>query len=142
MNKLRIETLGNSGGRGAHAAVSPRPPISLYTIILRTGGYTHAAEVWDVSIIQGTFSVAPCQPLTLRFATFASQDGAVEVVGNLVPRHNRSRTLGGRGLVYLEAVLVACAAARAPPIAAAVSAAAAAASTCPGRKPVDPAASP
>jgi hypothetical protein len=32
-----------------------------------SGGYTYAAKVWDLSIIQGPFSVAPCQPLALRF---------------------------------------------------------------------------
>jgi hypothetical protein len=32
--------------------------------------YTHAANVWDLSIVQGPlFSVAPCQTLALRFAT-------------------------------------------------------------------------
>jgi hypothetical protein len=59
----------------AHAAVSRRPPISLCTIVARTHMYTYAAKVWDVSIVQGPFSVAPCQTLTLRFATFASLYG-------------------------------------------------------------------
>jgi hypothetical protein len=39
-------------------------------MVLRTGGY--AAKVWDLSIVQGPFSVAPCPTLTSRFATFAS----------------------------------------------------------------------
>jgi hypothetical protein len=44
----------------------------------RAGGYTYDVGVWDVSIIQGPFSVAPCHPLqvvqlvALRFATFPS----------------------------------------------------------------------
>jgi hypothetical protein len=60
MKKLRIVTLGISGDR--HAAVSPRPPISLETVA-RTGGYTYDVGVWDLSIMQGPFSVAPCQTL-------------------------------------------------------------------------------
>jgi hypothetical protein len=59
-------------GDRSHGAVSRRPPISLYTMVVRTGSYTYDASVWDVSIVQGPFSVAPCQTLTLRFATFAS----------------------------------------------------------------------
>jgi hypothetical protein len=51
----------------AHAAVSRRPPISLVTIVARTEGYTHAAKVWALFIVQGPFSVAPCQTLALRF---------------------------------------------------------------------------
>ena len=56
----------------AHAAVTRRPPISLYTLVARTGGYAYDVGVWDLSIIQGPFSVAPCQTLTLRFATSSS----------------------------------------------------------------------
>jgi hypothetical protein len=51
---------------------SRRPPISLDTTVARTEGYTYAANVWDLSIVQGPFSVAPCQTLALRFAIFAS----------------------------------------------------------------------
>jgi hypothetical protein len=54
----------------AHAAVSRRPPISLDTIVARTHMYTYAAKVWDLSIVQGAFSVAPCRTFALRFATF------------------------------------------------------------------------
>jgi hypothetical protein len=56
----------------AHGAVSRRPPIRLYTMVPRTGGYAYDVGVWDLSIVQGPFSVAPCRTLTLRFATFAS----------------------------------------------------------------------
>ena len=45
--------------------VSRRPPISLCTIVARAGGYTYDAEVWALSLVQGPFSVAPCQ--TLRY---------------------------------------------------------------------------
>ena len=35
----------------------------LYTMVPRTGGYAYGVGVWDLSIIQGPFSVAPCQTL-------------------------------------------------------------------------------
>ena len=72
MENLRIVTVGISGGRALTGAVSRRPPISLYTMVPRTEGYTYDVGVWDWSIVQGPFSVAPCQNLRLRFATFAS----------------------------------------------------------------------
>ena len=56
----------------AHAAVTRRPPVSLYAMVPRTGGYAYDVGVWDLSIVQGPFSVAPCQTLALRLATFAS----------------------------------------------------------------------
>jgi hypothetical protein len=44
---------------------------ALYTIVARTHmQYTYAAKVWDLSIVQGPFSVAPCQTLALRYAFF------------------------------------------------------------------------
>ena len=52
----------------AHAVVSRRPPISLDKIVARTHMHTYAAKVWALSIVQGPFSVAPCQTLTSRFA--------------------------------------------------------------------------
>jgi hypothetical protein len=51
--------------------VSRRPPISFSRIEARTEGYTYAAKVWDSSIVQGPFSVAPV-PNPWRFATFPS----------------------------------------------------------------------
>jgi hypothetical protein len=44
-------------------AVSRRPPISLHTMVPRTGGYAYDVGVWDLSITQGPFSVSPCQTL-------------------------------------------------------------------------------
>jgi hypothetical protein len=44
----------------AHAAVTRRPLFSLHTVVPRTGGYSYAVGVWDMSIVQGPFSVAPC----------------------------------------------------------------------------------
>jgi hypothetical protein len=63
----RCKTFANRGRRDfgweiAHEAVSRRPPISLYTIVARTEGYTYAAKVWALTLVQGPFSVAPCQP--------------------------------------------------------------------------------
>jgi hypothetical protein len=57
------EKVANRNGvsGGTHATVSRRPPISLHTIVPRTGGYAHDVGVWDLSIVQGPFSVAPCQ---------------------------------------------------------------------------------
>jgi hypothetical protein len=60
---------------GAHEAISRRPPIYLVTTVARTEGYTYAAKVWDLSIVQGPFSVAPCRTLALRFATLSSLYG-------------------------------------------------------------------
>ena len=56
----------------AHGAVTRRPPISLYTMVPRTESYAYDVGVWDLSIVQGPFSVVPCQTLISRFATFAS----------------------------------------------------------------------
>jgi hypothetical protein len=51
----------------ALAAFSRRPPIPLDTIVARTEGYTYAANVWAVYLVQGPFSVTPnhCN-LTIR----------------------------------------------------------------------------
>jgi hypothetical protein len=50
--------------------VSRRPPISRDAIIARTHMYTYAAKVWDFSLVQGPFSVAPCQTLTVTIRNF------------------------------------------------------------------------
>jgi hypothetical protein len=42
---------------------SRRPPVSLLTSVPRTEGYTHHAKVWDLPLIRGPFSVAPCRTL-------------------------------------------------------------------------------
>jgi hypothetical protein len=38
------------------------------TSVARTDGYTHAANVRALCIVQGPVSVAPCQTLIVRFA--------------------------------------------------------------------------
>jgi hypothetical protein len=70
--KVANRNVRDFGWEIAHEAVSRRPPISLDTIVARTHMYTYSAKVWPLCIFQGSFSVAPCQTLTLRFATFAS----------------------------------------------------------------------
>jgi hypothetical protein len=71
MQKLRIVTLGISGGRSLTGPlITRRPPISLYAMVPRTEGYAYDVGVWDLSIVQGPFSVAPCQTLESRFAFF------------------------------------------------------------------------
>jgi hypothetical protein len=39
-----------------------RPPIPLCRIVARTEGYTHAAKVWDLSIVQGPFLSPRAKP--------------------------------------------------------------------------------
>jgi hypothetical protein len=114
--KVANRSVWGFGWEIAHAAVSRRPPIFLSTMVPRTHMYTYAANVWDLSIVQGPFSVAPCQTQTLRFATFASRyapvytNGAGHAVhashtmGWLTPqpcRYNR-RIFGGQLPVDLE----------------------------------------
>jgi hypothetical protein len=52
--KSRTAHVGDFGVRDrakiAHAAVSRRPPISLYTSVARTQSYTYDANVWDSSL--------------------------------------------------------------------------------------------
>jgi hypothetical protein len=62
------------GWEVAHDAVSRRPPISLDTTVARTHMYTYAANVWDLSIVQGPFFCRPAPNLTVRFATFSPLD--------------------------------------------------------------------
>jgi hypothetical protein len=61
MKKEANRDVGDFGWEIAHAAVTRRPPISLYMMVPRTGGYAHAVGVWELPIVQGPFSVAPCQ---------------------------------------------------------------------------------
>jgi hypothetical protein len=52
-------------------------------IVARTEDYTYAAKVWDLSIVQAPFSVAPCRTVALRFATFSSLSTTHSAVGFL-----------------------------------------------------------
>jgi hypothetical protein len=71
MQKLRIGRRDFGSEIIAHAAVSRRPPNSLSTIVSRTECYTYAANVWDLSLVQGPFSAAPCQTLPVRYSLLA-----------------------------------------------------------------------
>jgi hypothetical protein len=73
--------------------------------------YTYAAKVWDSLVVQGPFSVAPCQTYAIRFATCASLQVLLECILSLsmddwptvsVPACAHLRTMrvvvaGGRG---------------------------------------------
>jgi hypothetical protein len=72
MQKLRIVTLGISGARSLTGPLRDDrrfPSTRRYPV---PGGYVYDVGVWDLSMVQGTFSVAPCQTLKSRFATFSS----------------------------------------------------------------------
>jgi hypothetical protein len=70
LSEKEQNSLWDFGCEIAHAAVSRRPPISLYTIVARTGGYTYDAKVWDWSIVQ--FGFCRAEPLlTLRFVALS-----------------------------------------------------------------------
>jgi hypothetical protein len=60
MKKWRILTVGISGDELTRP-FSRRPPIPFNPTVARTHMYTYAAKVWDMSIVQGPVSVAPCQ---------------------------------------------------------------------------------
>jgi hypothetical protein len=52
--------------------VPRRPPIPLPLSVGRAGSYANDAKVWNLSLVQGPFSVAPCQTLNVHFATLPS----------------------------------------------------------------------
>jgi hypothetical protein len=54
----------------AHEAVSRRPPNPPYAVVARTHIYTYDATVWDLSIVQGPFSIILCQTQALRSHRF------------------------------------------------------------------------
>jgi hypothetical protein len=60
--RVANRNVGDFGWGVAHGAVSRRPPISLYTMVPRTGCYTYDVGVCDLSIVQGPFSVARAKP--------------------------------------------------------------------------------
>jgi hypothetical protein len=61
---MRIVTLGISGGRSLTRPFRDArrfPSTRLQPVV---NMYTYAARVWDLSIVQGPLSVAPCPTLT------------------------------------------------------------------------------
>ena len=71
--KVAIRDVRGFGWEIAHAAGSPTPA----DFALHDGspyrGDAYDNGVWDSSIVQGPFSIAPCQTLASRFAAFAYQ---------------------------------------------------------------------
>ena len=61
MQKLRIVTIGISGGRSLTGPFRDARRFPSTTMVLCTEGYAYDVGVWDLSIVQGPFSVAPCQ---------------------------------------------------------------------------------
>jgi hypothetical protein len=66
--------------------------IPLDTMVPRTEGYAYAAKVWDLSIVQGPFSVAPCQTLTVTIRNCVHRCRR----RRRRERFGRRRTRGGR----------------------------------------------
>jgi hypothetical protein len=69
-NSCEIVTVGISRGGSLTRAVTRRPPVSLHTMVPRTAGYAYDVGVWGSSIVQGPFSVAPCQTLSVTIRNF------------------------------------------------------------------------
>jgi hypothetical protein len=78
MEKLRIVTFKVFGWEIAHAAAARRPPISLDTMVARTGGYTYDVGVWDLSIVHGSIfcRAVPNLSVTIRNFCIAMVVGA------------------------------------------------------------------
>jgi hypothetical protein len=67
---LRIVALGVSGGgslTGPFRDARRFPSTRWYPV---PGGYAYDVGVWDLSIVQGAFSVAPCQTLRVTIRDF------------------------------------------------------------------------
>jgi hypothetical protein len=62
----------------AHEAVSRSPPNSLSMIVARTKGYTYAAKVWEVSLVQAPSFCRPVPNLsvTIRNCCIACRSGS------------------------------------------------------------------
>jgi hypothetical protein len=82
MENLRIVTVRDFGWEITHQAVSRRPPISLHTMVARTHMHTYDANVWDLSLVQGPFSVAPCPNPNRSIRNFLS----IRCLGRTVTR--------------------------------------------------------
>ena len=65
--KAANRNMWDSGWEMSSRAVTPRPPISRDAMAPRTEGFTYDVGVWDSSIVQGPFSVAPCQTLRYQY---------------------------------------------------------------------------
>ena len=79
LSRLRVRREKNASRDGkdfgweiSHEAVTRRPPIPLDTMVPRIEGYAYDVGVWDLSIIQGPFSIARAKPQRYDSQTFAS----------------------------------------------------------------------
>jgi hypothetical protein len=100
MKKVANRNDRDFGWEIVHEAVSRRPPSSLYTFVARNHMYTYDADVWDLSIVQGPFSVAPCQTLivTIRNASLCESRGMGSNPTRLtVLRSTKEHTRRGEG---------------------------------------------
>jgi hypothetical protein len=71
MDKSSQNRKGGFGlGQPAHAAVSRRPPSSLYTMVSRTEGYTYDTRVWDVCNRSGAIFCRPVPNLSVTIRNF------------------------------------------------------------------------
>jgi len=73
MQKLRIVTVGVSGGK---CLTRPFRDVSLDKIVARAEGYTFAATVWDLSIVEGPFLPPRAQTLRSRYDSLHHACGA------------------------------------------------------------------
>jgi hypothetical protein len=93
----RVRDFGGGGKNRSRGCYAKPADFPLHDVP-RTGVYAYDVGVWDSSIVQGPFSVAPCQTLMLRFATFASLYASVSLVEL---SHNQKRRFG-----WVSSVLV------------------------------------
>ena len=65
-DKVASRAVSISGGRSLTRPLRDAsfPPVSLDTVVARTECYTYDVGVWDVHLVQGPFSAAPCSTLT------------------------------------------------------------------------------
>jgi hypothetical protein len=89
-------------GRALAGAVTRRPPIFPRHGSTRTEGYAYDVGVWDLSIVQGPLSVAPCQPLTFRSQLLHRCTGGADMPVAMQPVSSiacvsRRVSLSGRG---------------------------------------------
>ena len=78
MQKLRIVTVGVSGGR---SLTWPFRDVSLDKIVARAEGYSFAATVWDLSIVEGPFLrpvPKPFDHVTIRSLTPAVRPASLQ----------------------------------------------------------------
>jgi hypothetical protein len=57
-----VKTTERAFARGSAQLVLKTTLLLLYTIVARTHMYTHAAKVWDFSIVQGHFLSPRAKP--------------------------------------------------------------------------------